>query len=70
MSSILSLIARRAASNPIILNVLRQQQQKSTNLMCTIAGSTRSYQPTPLEKKFLVWTGKYSKVDEVPNLIK
>lgn len=33
-------------------------------------GSRATYRPDNLEKKFLVWTGKYKSVDEVPEYIK
>jgi beta-lactamase regulating signal transducer with metallopeptidase domain len=65
----LSIVGRRVIRSPIVMEMLRQQQVKSNMMMCTLAGSARTYQPTPLEKKFLVWTGKYQTVEEVPNLI-
>lgn len=70
MSTMLSIIGRRALRSPIVMAALRQQQQTSVNLMCSITGSSRTYSPSNLEKKFLVWTGKYKTTEEIPNLIK
>lgn len=33
-------------------------------------GNRATYKPDNLEKKFLVWTGKYKSVDEIPEYIK
>lgn len=33
-------------------------------------GQVNSYTPNNLEKRFLVWTGKYKSVDEVPNFVR
>ncbi|KNC34970.1 hypothetical protein FF38_12283, partial [Lucilia cuprina] len=32
-------------------------------------GQVNSYTPNNLEKRFLVWTGKYKSVKEVPNFV-
>lgn len=38
-------------------------EQKATSL-------SSAYRPDNMDKKFLVWTGKYKTVDDVPSLIK
>lgn len=33
-------------------------------------GQVNSYAPNNLEKRFLVWTGKYKSIEEIPSMVR
>lgn len=68
---------RTFKTNNVIRNDAKEPATTSSNSAAGSQQSSRpfdpsrqSYKPNNLEKKFLVWTGKYKSVEEVPAFVK
>ncbi|KAM7359157.1 UPF0389 protein CG9231 isoform 2-T2 [Cochliomyia hominivorax] len=52
-----------------VVNSSRLLLAKRAMSQSSAPGQVNSYTPNNLEKRFLVWTGKFKSIEEVPNLV-
>ncbi|XP_065358878.1 UPF0389 protein CG9231 isoform X1 [Calliphora vicina] len=52
-----------------VVNCSRLLARRGMSQSSSTPGQVNSYSPNNLEKRFLVWTGRYKSLQEVPNLV-
>lgn len=70
------LAARTIVTSSLIKQQDKQVQEKPAQTVDSpsekfdFSSLNRAYKPDKLERRLLVWTGKYKSIDEVPSMIK